>query len=164
MSPFQQYGSSIILLTSTDTELHKLELTLRSLQEDKEGNLIALGKPLVNQVGVSSIIGICQSIISRHTILSNISDQQVRILMDFTADTLARDLMINRIKYEIIDPSARDKIYFESLSATYVTLLRGFQEGDKKFWKGSTQEIRTTNTNTAGAGKGILSFLGQWNK
>ena len=164
LSPYQQYGSSIILLTSTDTELHKLELTLRSLQENKDGAFIPMGNPLVNEEGVSSIIGICQAIINRHTILSNISDTQIRVIMDFFADTLSRDLMINRIKYEITDASARDKIFWEALSITYVTLLRGYNEGDKKFWKGSTQEIRTTTTNTAGQGKGLLSFLGQWNK
>ena len=162
-SPMHNFGSSIILLTSTDNELHKLELTLRSVQEDSEGNPVPLGKPLVNEKGISSIIGIAQAIINRHTIMSNLNDMEVRMLMDFFADTLSRDLMVNRIAYDITDASAREKIYWETLSSAFVTLKRGYKEGDKKFWKGSTQEIRTSNDGGSQK-KGLFSFLGNWSK
>jgi len=51
--------------------------------------------------------------------------------------------MQSRIKYDIRSNSARDKIYFSSLTSAYVALKRGYKEGDRRFWKGSTQEITT---------------------
>ena len=142
-SPMHLYGSAIITLTDPKDELHKLELTFRSARKDKLGEMIQYGKPLMNDQGISSILGIVQSIVSREAILSNFDKPDIEMLMLFLNDTLCRDLMVNRIPYEIEDNASRTKIYFSAMSMAYITLKRGFEEGDKRFWKGSVQEIHS---------------------
>jgi hypothetical protein len=158
MSPMHMYGSAIITLTNPEDELYKLELTFRSARLDKDGEPQQYGEPLMNEHGISSIIGIVQGIVSRDAVLSNFNKTDIPALMDFLNDTLCRDLMINRVPYGIMSQSARDKIYFTAMSMAYITLKRGFEEGDKRFWKGSVQEIHS-KIESPNQKKGILSAL-----
>lgn len=143
MSPMHQYGSAIIMMTNPESELYKMELTFRAMTLDKDGNPISTGEPLMNEYGISSVIGIVQSLVSQITVMSNLTKQEVPMLIDFMGDTLARDLMIKRKDYGIAGSAERDKIYFSALATTFVTLKRGYEEGDKRFWKGSVQEIHS---------------------
>ena len=143
MSPMHMYGSAIITLTNPEDELYKLELTFRSARLDKDGEMVQYGAPLMNDQGIASIIGMVQSIVSRDTVLSNFNKPDIEMLMLFLNDSLCRDLMINRIKYKITDTASRSKIFFSAMSMAYITLKRGFEEGDKRFWKGSVQEIHS---------------------
>lgn len=159
-SPLHTMGSSIILMTNPENELLKLEWTYRNIYVDKDGNEHNLGSPLMNDIGINSVIGTVQSIINRITIMSNLNKHEIPLLIDFLADTLARDLMRNRVKYEIKNESARDRIYFTALSSAFMTMKRAYEEGEKRFWKGSTQEITTrvdSNNN-----KGMISKLMGW--
>ncbi len=98
--------------------------------------------------------------------MSNLNKQEVPILMDFIADTLARDLMVNRKKYNIRNAAARDKIYFIVLSTSFICMKRAFEEGEKRFWKGSQQEITTriegAPGSSGGRGKGLLGSIFGW--
>lgn len=158
MSPMHMYGSAIITLTDPDNELYKLELTLRSAREDKDGNLQTYGEPLMNDYGISSILGVIQSIVSRDAVLSNFNKAELPNLMLFLNDTLSRDLMINRKDYGIKSVSARDKIYYSAMTMAFITLKRGYEEGDKRFWKGSVQEIHS-KVEAPNQRKGLLSSL-----
>ena len=143
MSPMQQYGtSSILLLTNPENELNRMELTFRSMQLNKDGIPISTGQPLMNDYGINAIIGIVQSLVNQITVMSNLNKNEIPILIDFLGDTLARDLMVNRAAYDIKTFAARDKIYFTAISTAFVTLKRGYEEGDRRFWKGSQHEIR----------------------
>jgi len=135
LSPMHQYGSAIIQMTNPEHELYKMELTLRSQMIDAEGNIKDLGEPMMNDLGINSILGIVQSIVSQTTIMSNMDKASVPILMDYLNDTMATDLMINMKKYEIRDTVARDKIKFITLTTAYSCLRRAFEEGDRRFWK-----------------------------
>lgn len=158
MSPMQQYGSSIILMTNPESELQKMELTLRSMRLDSEGNPVAAGEPLMNDKGVSSILGTVQSIVNQVTIMSNLDNDEIESLMMFLADTLVRDLMVNRVTYKIKSFAAREKIFFTCMSSAFITMKRAFEEGDKRFWKGSVQEIRSTTESEPRKG-GIFSNI-----
>jgi len=160
-SPMHQYGSSIILLTNPENELYKMELTFRSMKLDKSGNPLPSGEPLMNDYGIASVLGLVQSVVSQVTIMSNLSKSEVPVLMDFLGDTLAKDLMMNRIVYEINSATVRDKIYFVALTTAFVTLKRAFEEGEKRFWRNSIQEI-TTRVEGQAKGKGFFSALNPW--
>jgi hypothetical protein len=147
-SPMHQFGSAIITMTNPKDELHKMELTFRSVYEDSSGAMHTTGMPLMNDYGISSVIGMVQALVNQVTIMSNLTKQEIPMLVDFLGDTLARDLMIKRKEYGIAGSAERDKIYFSALSTTFVTLKRGFEEGDKRFWKGSVQEIHNKIENT----------------
>jgi len=160
-SPMHNYGSSIIVMTNPDDELYKMELTFRSMTLDGKGNPITLGQPLLNDLGINSVIGVVQSIVNRCTVMSNLNKHEIPMVMDFLGDTLAKDLMMNRIKYEIETTTARDKIFFTALSTGFMTMKRAYEEGEKRFWKGSQQEI-TTRIENQTQKKGMLTSALGW--
>jgi hypothetical protein len=162
-SPMHNYGGSILLLTNPQNLLYKMELTLRSMIEDGDGNLTKVGEPLLNDLGISSVIGIVESIVNQDTVMSNLTKEDIEALRNFLADTLAKDLMINRIKYAIKTVSARDKIFFTVVSTSYICMRRAFEGDDKKFWKGSQQEITTRHEGLQSKG-GLISKLSGWGK
>lgn len=159
-SPMHAFAGSIVLLTNPENELYKLELTLRGLIE-VGSELRKVGEPLLNDEGVRSVLGQTQAIVNRVTVMSNLEAQEVANLMDFMADTLAKDLMVNRVLYQIGNPSARDRIFFEVLATAFMCLKRAADEGERRFWKGSQQEI-TTNIGGGQKPKGLLSKLVGW--
>lgn len=161
-SPNQHMVGNIQQMTNPDNEIYKMELALKGKILDKNGNEVQLSNPLLNKEGISSVIGQVQSIVSQVTIMSNFEERDIPMMIDFLGDTLARDLMMNRIKYEIVDRSARDKIYFMALSTTFVTMKRALMEGDRRFWKGSQQEITTRIEGMPGGKRkgGVLGILG----
>ena len=162
-SPMHNYAGSIILLTNPDQELHKLELTFRNIVLDKKGNATAVGVPLMNDEGVRSVIGQVQAIVSQVTVMSNLDVRVRDSLRDFLADTIAKDLMLNRMKYGIVNSSARDRIFMEAISMAIITMNRAADEGERKFWKGSQQEIITHGTAPGGKGGLMQRALG-WGK
>jgi len=163
MSPMHLYGSAITTLTNPENELHRMELTFRSAYPDAQGNPILVGEPLMNDYGINSIIGMTQSLVNRISVLSNLEKNEVFILMDFFGDSLSRDLMLNRTMYGVKSSASRDKIFFTTWSTAYVTLKRAFEEGDKRFWKGSVQEIHSKVEGQTKKG-GLLSALNPWGK
>jgi len=143
MTPRDEYGGSIVTLTNPENVIFKLELTYRSQVEDKDGNIKQIGAPLMNEEGINSVIGQIQTLVNQVTVMSNLNKAEVPMLVDFLGDTLAKDLMVNRLKYNIISSSARDKIFFTALTSAFVCMKRAFEEGEKRFWKGSQHEMTT---------------------
>lgn len=162
-SPMHNYGSSIIMMTNPEDELYKMELTFRSANLNAEGEVIPVGDPLMNELGINSVVGIVQSIVNRVTIMSNLEKFDIVQVMDFLGDTLSKDLMMNRLVYNIKTATARDKIYFTTLSSSFMTMKRALQEGEKRFWKGSQQEI-TTRVEGSQRKSGILSGMMGWGR
>ena len=162
MTPMQQYGSSILQLTNPEGEIYKMELTFRSQILDKDGNPRDIGKPLMSDEGISSVIGQVQSVVNQVTIMSNFEDKDIPLLLEFLGDTMAKDLMMNRFKYQITTAAARDKIYFSALTTAYISLKRATNNGERMFWKGSQQDIRQT-IDSGSQSKGLFGMLG-WGK
>lgn len=161
-NPLNNYGSSIILMTNPENELHNMALALRGVILDGEGKEVQTGMRLMNEHGINSIVSQTRALVSQVTVMSNLSKYEIPNLMEFIGDTIAKDLMLNRVKYGIVNPAARDKIFYIALSCAFVCMKRGFEEGDRRFWKGSTQEI---TTRVDGQQKqGVISKLIGWGK
>ena len=75
-TPNNQYGSSITVLTNPENELYKMELSLRNMMLDKDGNPKQIGQPLMNEDGVCSVVGQVQTIVSQITIMSNFDKRE----------------------------------------------------------------------------------------
>jgi hypothetical protein len=103
------------------------------------------------------------SIVNRNTVMSNLDDKHVKSLYAYFARQLAKDLMVNKDRYEIENNAIRNMIYADCLELVFNTLRRSFEFGEKKFWKGSTQELHTT-INGGAQKKGLLSGLNPWSK
>ena len=162
-SPMFNYAGSIITLTDTTEDIKKMELVFRNQRENSEGKMVSMGPSLMNDYGINSIIGMVQATVGRITIMSNLKEDEVNSLMMMLVDTLAKDLMLNKIKYEIEDNSVRERIVYEVVNRVFICLKRAVNEGDRRFWKGSQQDIRTTVVND-GARKrgGLFSRLNPW--
>lgn len=158
----QQFSGSILLLTNPENELYKLELTLRNMVLDREGNATLAGTPLMNDEGVTSVLGQVQAIVNQVTVMSNLEPKEIPMIVDFLADTLARDLMVNRVLYEITNAAARDKVYFAALTQAFICMKRANEEGERRFWKGSQQEITTRVDGLGGKKPGTLGKLLGW--
>lgn len=159
-SPMYNYGSGIVLLTNPKDEISTLELTYRSAIIGKKGEIIQIGEPLMNEEGIKSIVGQVQAIVNKVTIMSNLKEDLIRGELEFLADTLCKDLMLNRVKYHITNKSSRDKIYFSALILSFNTMRRSVDEGERRFWKGSVQEVKQT-IETDQRKKGLFDF---WKK
>lgn len=162
-SPMSNYGSSILYLTNPENELYKLELTLRSQTLDKDGHTVQIGTPKMNEEGISAVMGVLQVVINQITIMSNLdAKREIPNLMDFLGDTMAKDILLNAKRYGL-NQHDKDKVYFAVLAGAYICMKRATETGlsDKKFWRGSVQEISTKVEQPNKSG-GILSRL--WNK
>jgi hypothetical protein len=156
MPPRDNISNNIYRMTQVDEEIHRLKLTFENKVEDSQGNVRSLGEPLMNDLGINEVLGILGIIMNRNTVMSNLETWEIQSLMEYLSDNLARNLMMNRVRYEIKTPTARDTIYFSSLMGAFVVFKRGFEEGDKRFWKGTQQDI--TMRNEGGSQKkGMLS-------
>ena len=164
MSPMYNYGSSIIQLTNPEDLVIRMELTLRNQVIDKDGKTISKGEPLLNDEGIISMLGAVQSTMNQVTIMSNLDSMEISQLMLFLNDALCKDLMLNRIRYDIKSKSTRDKIFHNIMTSCFITMKRAFKEGDRRFWKGSQQDIRTEIVNGGGQNKNLFSKILGWNK
>lgn len=160
-SPMYNYASSIVFMTSPDDDLRDMELALRSLKEDKDGATTKIGDPLMNDYGINKILMLVRSILSRSTFMSNMKKDMIPMLIDLLADTIAKTLMINASKFEIRDITTRDDIIFIAEMTAYIALSRGLDEGERRFWKGSTQEI-TTSVMGGNQKSGLVGKLLGW--
>lgn len=157
-SPVNLYGGAIEKLTDPEDEMYKMELTLRGYKLSHSGQAIPMGEPLISDEGISSMIGIIQGLVQRSGIIGFVEKNDRNVLLMEMSDTIIKDLMVNRLKYKITNPSARDRILNIATSNAFVTLNRSLDGGDRRFWKGSQQDIRTEVVN-AGANKSFLSKL-----
>ena len=161
LSPRDQYGSSIETLTNPENEIERLKLSLMGFEIDKDGNMVKSGEPLMNKRGINSVIKTTQSVVNQVTILSNLDKDEIKKLMEFLSYTLAKDLMVNRVNYGIQSFSERSNIYSNVLTTSFITMKRAETEGlsDKKFWRGSVQELHSTVSSNQQKKGGWLSNL-----
>ena len=169
-SPFHQLGSTILLLTNPEDEIHKLELTLRNAYEDENGNVTTRTKmvngyrvpikPLLNDEGVAAVIGQVQTVVSRVTVLSNLDDEIIGKIGNNFCNTMSELLGFNAYRFDIATLSDRDAIFDASIVQVLICMRRAHDEGERRFLKGSTQEM-TMRSEGGHQKQGALSrFLG----
>ena len=166
MSPLQALGSSIITLTNPDDELYHLELTYRNVTIDNRGNTKPLGPPLMNNDGIGRMIGLTRSFVNKIHIMGTIDKIEKSGLLLNQAQTIQGELMINWKIYGIDKRnrnSTRSTISTAAMNICIVTANRALNEGDRRFWKGSTHEI-TTRMDQGSTKKGLMSRVMGWGK
>lgn len=162
-APISHMQGNMIQMTNPEDEIVQMELTLKGIYVDANGQKKELYDPLLNERGVGSVIGHVRSAVNRVSIMSNYTDQDVeRIMVDLFGDALIKDLMMNREEYQIKDPSARDRILAMGNLIVFSAIKRALEEGDRRFWKGTQQEITTRIEGMPNGKKkgGMFGFLG----
>lgn len=161
-APMHQYGSSILFLTNPQDEIFKMEACFRNVTVEDNGNIRPNGPPLMNEEGISAVIGMVQSVVNQNTSMSDLDKNDVERHIGLLYDTLIRDLMIHRNKYGIANQNDRYKIVQQALQTAHITLKRPFNGGERRFLKGTVQEIQTTVSQQKQGG--VLSMLNPWGK
>ncbi len=155
--PQDRYGSSIITLTNPKDDLYKFELFLRSMQKRPDGTLAVVGKPLLNDKGINSVMACVESLVHHMNTLSNFDERTIQYFIVGLADTIIKDLMMNRLTYDV-DRKNRDIIVDNAVRFAHGFVMRAYKEGDRKFWKGSVQEVKHTQEITGQQKSGFNPF------
>jgi len=163
-TPQNQFGSAILYLTNPEDLIEQLKLTMRSQYLDDNGMPVSYGEPLANELGIATVISQLRSIVNQVTIMSNLESRHEESLRNSLARSLNKNLMLNRIKYDMSD-DARDIIFDETIRIAVICIRRAYESGERRFWKGQQpQEVRTVMEGQTGGKKGgLLKFIG-WGK
>jgi len=155
--PLWAYGSSIHKLTDTRDLLSQLTMKLRSAVE-YDGKIIQIDQSLINEKGINQVMYSVESLANQKAIFSNLDDNEVRNVMNLFSDTLIRLLMIKRKEFEVRNFADAETITMSSIMTCYTIVKRAYGEGDKKFWKGSVQEIKTSTSVEQGKGFSLANL------
>jgi len=146
-SPMHNFGSSIIFLTNPETSLGKMEDVFRGVKRTQDGLVTPVYEPLMNDRGTSEILGLVQSLCNQVTVLSDYDDKKIDPIMLNFCDVLIKTLMYRWREFEI-NPARRHVIRSQivEIGKNYAlsSIFRAKSGGERRFWKGSTQEIITT--------------------
>lgn len=158
-SPMYNYGSGIVSLTDPKAAIRKMEDALQCIVRDADGKEVSMGQPLLNKEGRRSVIGLAESIVNQITIMGNINkDEKMKFGMN-QMDTCIKMLMVSRKRWEIRDAHiTRSMINTYMCNVIFITMNRGLEEGERRFWKGSTQEI-TQRVETQQKKKGMFDMF-----
>jgi hypothetical protein len=163
ISPFYQYGSSIQSMTNPKQLLEDLEYQFKGMKKSASGKWVVVGEPLMNDIGITRIMNVLYSSVNRITIMSNISKQELPVLMELVYSPIVEELMLNRKRFDIVNTTNCTTICDSAKFIAFVCIKRGYEEGDKRFWKGSISETRITQ-DKPGQNKGWLNSINPWAK
>jgi hypothetical protein len=164
-SPINNYGSTVLMLTDPDREVHRLELSLRGFAINDQGNEQQVSEPLMNDQGVNSIISHVRSIVNQVTIMSDLEENHIYQQIDFLGDTIIKDLLVNHAKYNCKPPVIRDKIHQLVTTTAFICIRRSLQAGERKGIYRSIQEITTKVSQDQARAKGsFFSNVLGWGK
>lgn len=137
------HAGAITQLTNPEESILLMEDALKGIKR-VGGKPIKVGDPLLNKDGINSVISQMRSLVNQVSILSFLEDSEIKMLVhDNFGRALIRDLMLNRVHYEINDPSARSKIVSMAQSVAYNTLKRALKGNDKNFWSKTTMNFNS---------------------
>lgn len=111
-------------------------------------------RPLLNEKGVYSILVDAYGIVNQCTILSNLNDEDVRVMILEHGKALTLKLAVSWKEFDI-DKSNLSTIVLITTSMIYTALKRGFQQGERTFLKTAVSSreqimIRPKNMNDMG--------------
>lgn len=139
-TPMEQMGQNITKLTNPHQIIESIELNLRGLKKWK-GELIKFRQiPYMNEEGINDVMGLVHAHISQNTVMSNLSDREIKGIMRLLVYTLGKMLMLNRKKYSIAKTEDRTTIMDIILIPCFVCLKRPFEQGERRFLKGAVYE------------------------
>jgi len=144
-APNAGHSGNILTLTDPENILERLEKHLRGESENSDGTWCSSHTPLMNEEGINKIMSIMRSIVNRITFMSNLDEDHIERHMMFLGNTLIETLLQNKKQFGIQNDPDRDSIMLTCGSLAFMSLRRGFKEGDKRFFKGSTMEVAYTN-------------------
>lgn len=143
-SPIRELGSTVIFLTSADDELHEFELDLRNMYE-RDNQLIKAGEPLLNERGIRSVLRHVRPTVNRLSIMSNYEKNRIKEKLLIMLDNLTLDLALHGKEYGIKCAYDGSVIIQAAVDYCESSLGRALEQGERRFLKGSHQEVTLHN-------------------
>jgi len=157
-SPLWNYGSSIQTITNPNEFLWELELYFRNMRE-KDGKLIQLGEPRLTEQGINDVFGIIKSAVNQMSYFSDLEDHHIEGILFLASDALTEALMVHgRTKYGCPSLVDRDLVNQQVICSLLPSLRRAYLGGERTFWKGSLQEIKSTVHSETAKPSGLAKF------
>lgn len=164
------FGATIIALTDPNPEVNNLELDYFGMKVIN-GTLSIVAPPMMNEIGICSVMAQVRSITNRGTNLSSMDkEMDIKIIAMNFMDTLIGDLLFNGRRYRAFSSDRnslstmacdRTRIATMAFNVAYPCLLRANELGqsDKKMIGKTTSEnvIKVEGQQPKGL-KGILPW------
>jgi len=162
-TPMFALGGNLLKITDPSGLIENLELSLRNSFVDKDGNLVKLGEPLMNNEGVAIVLGRAKTAVTQNTVMSHLKELEASALMMSSQDGLIQLLMISKKRFSM-DFSARSIVVDNFRMCVFPCLTRGRDADEKHFLGRTHQDITTTSVNQQRPGL-LQSIMGAgWGK
>lgn len=145
-----QNNANMITMTDPEEQVLRLEATYRGQVADPTGAYQQKYIPIMNEQGVSKIIGLIRSCVSRVALMSFVDDHTYQQVMFEMGMALHKILMVSRVDFGIKNNSDRELIKTSSLTTCQFCILRALEGGERRFWKGTVQEFSYNIPNQEG--------------
>lgn len=116
--------------------------------------------PLVNEMGINSLIGFVSGLANKNTILSNLSEKDVNVIMQNLCDRLAEHLFLNWEDYKI-EKMNIDMVFFKIENFCLMSLKRAQDEGERSFLKQTESRREIINVGDGGKRSILPGWLGK---
>ena len=146
--PQQSNDASLIIQTDPKHILDRIEHILRRDKLNEQGEWVKQAgiKPMINELGLNSIMVDAEGIINQNTIMSNLTAAEIaRIILEL-GDILLTKMLMESDEWAVED-SDIETIIFTILNMSYIALKRGFMEGERRFLKTSVRSHETIRIN-----------------
>ena len=148
-NPYSNTGS-IVEMTDTEDLLFRLQVNLSGKVVERGGEVRDVGNPLMNSEGIKDIMMVMRGFSDRASVMSNYDKNDIRVLMEMLSDVLSKNLLVNRVNYGFVNSSGRDLVFSTCIFYGYAIIKRGFEGGERRFWKGSQIDYRINSPDKKG--------------
>lgn len=142
-------------LTNPEQDIYEVELSLKGMEIDSKGNKVKVSEPLLNDKGVANMIRLMRSMVSRVMFMSNLEDDQIRILTQELGESIVSDLVMHKVEYEIKDFESMTTIRTIVTYKAFESGMSALENGFRRFLKsGIIETTISTQGNQMKGGKG----------
>lgn len=149
-------------LTNVDNDILEAELLIQGKRLNMKGEEELVCQPLCNKEGAINMGIFMRSMVGRIMLMSNLEEDQIRILAEELGDNIIMDLTLNKKKYGITDTNNISKIRSIINWKAFSCAMSAMENGTRRMLRGTTMET-TINTQgnamKAGKGSGIMGLL-----
>jgi len=156
----QGINSLLSDLLDTQRDIKDVEMRLRGQDYDEKGEIIQVVEPLMNDEGIYHVITQLTGLVSKVVYMSDLEEEQIRIMVYETLADLNSQLTINKLKWGLKTPLVHSTIIDVVLNKSMAGGFSALNNGMKKLVRGVSVET-TINTQGQGikSGKGGLGSI-----
>lgn len=129
----QQIQAALVEQTNPAHVLEEIELKLKGIRQDWNGEYVRVSEPLMNNKGISRMLFILSSVVNQNTILSHLEASEIGNFVTRVSDDIIDDLVLNWKEYGVTDKILLDAIVDVILFPTFMSLKRAWKQNEKNW-------------------------------